>query len=150
LLARLCDGQVDAVPAAEAIGGGRTLVIGLPGAFTPVCSRQHAPAMIANADQMRQAGFDRVICIVANDPFVTDAWAQSIDLEHKVTFLSDGNLAFAGAFGLITAAPELFMGRCSERYLMIVDKGRVASCKVESCITDYSCTNPNLLFLADA
>jgi hypothetical protein len=33
---------------------------------------------------------------------------------------------------------------------MIVDKGRVASCKVESCITDYSCTNPNLLFLADA
>ena len=149
-LARMRDGQVDPVKAADAIGNGRVVVVGLSGAFTPVCSRQHAPAIVSSADQLREAGFDRVICIVASDPFVTDAWAQSMDPQHKVTFLSDGNLDFARAFGLITTAPELFMGRCSERYLMIVDKGRVASCKVESCVTDYSCTNPNLVFLADA
>lgn len=146
-LAHLVDGQLESIAAADAIGLGRAIVVGLPGAFTPVCSRQHAPALVSNADQMREAGFDRIICLVSSDPFVTEAWAEIVDPDGLVTFLSDGNLEFARAFGLVTSARHLFLRECSERYLMIFERGLVTTCKVESSLTDYTCTNPAILLI---
>lgn len=147
LLAELVDGQVMPVRAYDLMGNGRTLAIGTPGAFTPVCSEQHVPGLIANAERLRKSGFQSLVCIVASDPFVTHAWAKVVDPEQRIRFVSDGNLNFAKALGLVTHEQKLFLGDRSERYLLSVRDATIETVRVEQHILDYTCTMPDDLVL---
>jgi len=134
------NGEIHRCHAAEIFAGTRAIVIGVPGAFTPVCSRQHLPDYVENAASLRASGFDQLICIAANDPFVVERWALSIDPQGRLRFLSAGNLDFATALGLQMVNREMFMAGRSERYLMVVDKGLITHIRVEPNIHTYSCT----------
>jgi peroxiredoxin len=124
-------------------------VIGVPGAFTPVCSEEHVPGLVANADKLRKWGFRQIVCIVASDPFATDAWAKLMDPQGKVRFVSDGNLDFAREFGLIVHEHKLVLGDRSERYLFAVRDGVIEVFRLEQRITDYSCTASDDFVLQD-
>ena len=147
LLAELVDGQIVSTRAYDVLGQGRTLAIGVPGAFTPTCSDQHVPGLINNAEKLRRSGFDHLVCIVASDPFVTHAWSKIVDPERKARFVSDGNLYLARALGLTSHEPKLFLGERSERYLMVARSGIIETVRVEAHIADYSCTQPDALVL---
>ncbi|MFT3723456.1 MAG: peroxiredoxin [Hyphomonadaceae bacterium] len=147
LLAELIDGQVVSARAYDVLGQGRTLAIGVPGAFTPTCSDQHVPGLVNNADRLRRSGFDHLVCIVASDPFVTHAWSKVVDRGRKVRFVSDGNLYFARALGLTSHEQKLFLGERSERYLMVARSGIIETVRVEAHIASYTCTQPDDLVL---
>ena len=135
------DGGV--VQSADAYGlfaKGRSAIIGVPGAFTPVCTQQHIPDFIRSAATLRASGFEQLVCIAPNDPFVLDQWAFSVDPERQLRFLSDGNLDFAKALGLQANNRELFMSGRTQRYLLTVDKGVISRIRVEKDITMYCCT----------
>lgn len=146
-LGELVDGQVRAVRANEAFGSGPAVIVGMPGAFTPVCTQRHLPSLLQNAARLRQSGFAHVVCVVASDPFATDAWRQAMDPAGRVRFLSDGNLSMARALGLLTHAPRLFLGECSERYMLTTRDGVIDSARVEDDLLDLSCTDPDELVL---
>jgi peroxiredoxin len=140
-LASLDDrGQVRAVAARDLFAYGRALILGVPGAFTPVCSKQHVPDFIQNADKLTAQGYSHLVCMAPNDPFVLDAWARALDPGKKIEFLSDGNLDFTHALRLEAPNRALFMGRCSQRYLMIVESGIITRLRVEEDILQYACT----------
>ena len=139
-LARIEAGEVRAFGARELFAAGRSIILGIPGAFTPVCTKQHVPDFIRNADKFRAAGIFNLVCIAPNDPFVLQAFAQQIDPEHKIEFLSDGNLEFASALNLKAQNRKLFVGWRSERYLMTVNDGIITKVRVEPNILNYSCT----------
>lgn len=149
-LAQLVDGAVLPRLASEVLGKPRVLVVGVPGAYTPICSIHHVPQLVANADRLRKSGFDDIVCVVASDPFSTAAWVEKLDPTGKVRFFSDGNLDFARSFGLLTTERALFMGECSERYLMTLRSGVLESLRIERKITDLLCTQPDALFLDGA
>lgn len=149
-LAQFVDGEVRPMLARLALAGQRSIVVGVPGAFTPVCTEQHAPSLVANADRLRASGFDAICCVVASDPFATRAWADIIDPDGKVAFWSDGNLEFARTFGLVAKDTHLFLGERSERYLMTLRRGRVEALRVEHALVDYSCTKPETFVLSEA
>ena len=132
--------ELRTVGAREYFACGRTLVLGAPGAFTPVCTKQHIPDFVQNADKLVASGFSRLVCIAPNDPFVLDAWARQLDPGKKLKFLSDGNLDFARALQLESQNRKLFLGWRSERYLMTVDDGIITRLRVEPSILTYSCT----------
>ncbi len=58
------------------------VTIGVPGAFTPICTEKHVPDFIRSAARLKKNGFSKLVCIAANDPFVVDDWARQLDPDH--------------------------------------------------------------------
>ncbi len=103
----------------------RTVVIfAVPGAFTPTCSDEHLPGFIVNADALKAAGVDEIVCVAVNDPFVMRAWAQVHGVDAQdMTFLSDGNGDWTQALGMQRDMRKAAMGMRSKRYAMLVTDG---------------------------
>ena len=139
-LGRMSGSEVHSVSARELFAFGRSVVLGIPGAFTPVCTKQHVPDFVKNADRLRASGISHLICIAPNDPFVLDVFARKLDPNNKIEFLSDGNLDFASALSLRAKNQKFFVGWRSERYLLIIENGLIAKLRVEPNILTYSCT----------
>ena len=118
-------------------------MIGIPGAYTPICADRHVPELVRDADRLRAAGFDMIGCIASNDPFVLQKWTREIDPQGKICFLSDGNLEFAAALGLLQTEESLFLGTRSERYALTIEGGFIKRLKVEASIFDVKCTSPS-------
>lgn len=111
--------------------GRRVLLVGVPGAFTPTCHRNHAPGFVANVDAFKAKGIDAVAITSVNDVFVLEAWAKSLGAEDKVEFLSDGNAEFARATGLLFDGSGFGLGPRSQRYALVANDGVVEQLFVE-------------------
>jgi peroxiredoxin len=145
-LAFLENGGVSFVSTHQLFSKAKSIVIGVPGAFTPVCSRQHVPDFVKNADKLKMSGYEQLICVTANDPFVTAAWSLQLDPGEKLRFLSDGNLRLAKALGICSDQAQLGLGERSQRYLMIVEHGKITHFRVEQSIFDVCVTGTQSLF----
>jgi glutaredoxin/glutathione-dependent peroxiredoxin len=115
----------------EFFKGRRVVLIGVPGAFTPTCHRNHLPGFVSNADEILGKGIDEIAVTGVNDVFVMDAWAKQSGAEGKVTFLADGSANFAKAIGLSLDLSERGLGTRSQRYSMLVDDAIVRKLSVE-------------------
>jgi peroxiredoxin len=111
--------------------GRKVVLIGVPGAFTPTCHRNHLPGFVTHADAIKAKGVDAIAVTAVNDVFVMDAWAKAADANGAVEFLADGNGDFAKAVGLALDGSGFGLGTRSQRYSMIVDDGVVQAVNVE-------------------
>lgn len=112
------------------LGQGRVVLFGVPGAFTPTCSRNHLPGFIANADQFMAKGVDTIAVTGVNDVHVMGAWAKANP--GKVEFLADGNGDFVKSIGLDFNGSERMMGPVrSRRYALYAEDGVVKVLNVE-------------------
>jgi peroxiredoxin len=111
--------------------GRRVVLVGVPGAFTPTCHRNHLPGFVAKADDILAKGIDEIAVTGVNDVFVMDAWAKHSGAEGKVTFLADGSANFARAIGLTADMSARGLGMRSQRYSMLIDDGVVRKVSVE-------------------
>ena len=147
-LAELIGGSVRPVGTEPLLAGKRSLLIGVPGAFTPICHQVHLPEFVARADQFKSAGFQQLLVIAASDPFVLAAWSPTIDPEGKLRFLSDGNLELARKLGLTSQESAFFLGERSRRYTMVVQDAVVERLSVETSALDVTCTRADVVELA--
>lgn len=115
----------------DVFGGRRVVLVGVPGAFTPTCDLNHLPGFVRYADAILARRVDAIAVTAVNDAFVLDAWAASADPERRLTFLADGNGAFARAIGLEMDGSARGFGLRSKRYAMVVEDGIVATLEVE-------------------
>ena len=46
---------------------GTTVLVGMPGAFTPTCTDEHLPGFIRSAKQLRRAGVQNLCVVTTND-----------------------------------------------------------------------------------
>jgi peroxiredoxin len=136
----IVDGELQSVQLHDYIAARRVALVGVPGAFTPVCSCEHIPDLIASAPQLRRSGINETIVVVPNSPWAVDAWAREVDPMGRLTFLSDGNLVFARALGVAMSFPDLMLGDTSARYLMVVERGVVLRLNIEKQINHLACT----------
>jgi len=116
----------------KASAGKTIAVFGVPGAFTPTCSAQHAPGYVAKYDELRAAGVDEIWCVSVNDAFVMGAWGRDQKSTGKVRMLADGSAEFAKATGLTLDLTGRGMGLRNTRYSMLVKDGKVAALNVEA------------------
>lgn len=115
---------------AEIFAGKKVVLFGVPGAFTPTCSRNHLPGFIAKADEFFAKGVDTIAVTAVNDVHVMGAWAKANP--GKVEFLSDGNGAFCKAVGLDYDGTERLMGPVrSRRYALYAEDGVVKVLNIE-------------------
>ena len=107
----------------EALGHGKVVLFGVPGAFTPTCSDHHLPGFVLRADDLKAKGVDTIACVSVNDAFVMDAWAHDRGVDGKVLMLADGNGEFTQAMGLELDGSGFGLGTRSRRYAAIIDDG---------------------------
>jgi 2-Cys peroxiredoxin 5 len=53
----------NAVQLAEVLKGKRVILFGVPGAFTPGCSKTHLPGYITDYQKYREKNVDEIICV---------------------------------------------------------------------------------------
>lgn len=106
-----------------ALGRGRVVFFGVPGAFTPTCDTAHLPGFVANAGKIRAFGVDRIVCGTVNDHHVTKAWAERSEALGKIDFIADPHAELAEALGLTRQTDDL--GKRFRRFAMIIENGVV-------------------------
>lgn len=139
-LGALHDGQVRRVATEPLFLGRRAILLGVPGAFTPVCTTRHVPDFVANADRLRESGYSLIACMAPNDPWVLRDWSRKVDPEGKIMFLSDGNLEFARRLGLTDMDHDNYLGERCRRFLMVLKDAVVEKLNVESGTIAMTCT----------
>ena len=140
VLGRIKSDGYEPIRAKELFAKVKAFVIGIPGAYTPICSEKHVPELVRDADRLKAAGFDIVGCIASNYPFVLHHWSREIDPENRIMFLSDGNLDFASSLGLLQSETSLFLGTRSERYSLSIQNNEIIRRRVETSIFDVKCS----------
>jgi peroxiredoxin len=118
-----CSLGPNAFDIAQATAGKTIAIFGLPGAFTPTCSAQHAPGYIAQAEAFKAAGVDEIWCVSVNDAFVMGAWGRELKAAGQVRMMADGSADFAKATGLTLDLTAKGLGLRSGRYSMLVKDG---------------------------
>jgi glutaredoxin/glutathione-dependent peroxiredoxin len=114
----------------EVLGSGRVVLFGVPGAFTPGCSKVHLPGFVQHADELTEKGVSKIACIAVNDAWVMDAWGKSQGAD-KILMLADGNGEFTKAMGLDFDATGIGLGTRSQRYAAVIEDGVIARLDVE-------------------
>ena len=140
------DNGIETLNSKALFGGQRVLLVGVMGAFTPVCTKQHLPDFIPFASELKKNGIvDKIMCISVADPFVLKAWAEIVDSQNKVLMLTDGNAKFAKKMGLNIDLSHLGLGMRSTRYAMLVDDNIISMLNVESEPQNLDVTNSKII-----
>lgn len=119
------------VTTSEIFAGKKVVLFGVPGAFTPTCSNNHLPGYLENRDAILARGVDTIAVVAVNDHHVMAAWSRFTGGEGKITYLADGNGAFAKATGLDMDLSAGGLGVRNKRFSMIVDDGKVMTLNIE-------------------
>lgn len=122
---------VETVDTPTLFEGRKVVLFGVPGAFTPTCSEKHLPGFVQHFGDFRSRGIN-VYCVSVNDPFVMQAWGNSLGVPDGLEMLADGNGDLARALGLEMDASGYGMGLRSRRYALYAEDGVVKHVWVES------------------
>ena len=109
----------------------KTLIFGLPGAYTSVCSTKHLPGYLNMHQQFKDKGIDHIICMSVNDPFVMNAWGKENNVGDKIIMIGDPFLDFTKAIGAEVDKSGRGLGVRSNRYTMLVDNMKVIKLQEE-------------------
>ena len=101
---------------------GYSLLVGMPGAFTPTCSTCHLPSLVEAAPKFKELGVKKIAVMTTNDRYVNEAWRKNIEktMQAKVTLtmLSDADGAALRALGLVDDL-GFGMGERSNRFALL-------------------------------
>ncbi len=109
----------------------KTIILGMPGAFTKTCSALHLPGYIKNYELALKKGISKIICIAVNDPNVMKAWGEKQNIGSKIFMVGDPFLNFTRAIGAEVDKSEKGLGIRSNRYTMLVENGDVKKIEEE-------------------
>ncbi|MDC0344106.1 peroxiredoxin [Pelagibacteraceae bacterium] len=109
----------------------KTILIGVPGAFTKVCSAKHLPGYVKNFEAAKQKGVTKIICISVNDPNVMKAWGENQKVEDKIFMAADPYCKFTKLIGAEIDRTDKGLGLRSARYTMLIENNVVKVIKEE-------------------
>ena len=117
------------ISTSEILNKNKVILFGLPGAFTPACSKRHLPSFLESAEELKKKNINKVFCISINDPFVMEAWGKSYNLKDRLTLLADVKGDFTKSIG--AEFNWRSWGLRSKRYAMLLEDGVVKKLVVE-------------------
>uniref|UniRef100_A0A8C5L7N1 Peroxiredoxin-5 n=1 Tax=Jaculus jaculus TaxID=51337 RepID=A0A8C5L7N1_JACJA len=133
---------------AELFKSKKGVLFGVPGAFTPGCSKTHLPGFVEQAEAMKAKGVEVLACLSVNDVFVTEEWGRAHKAKGKVRLLADPTGAFGKETGLLLddSLVPLFGNRRLKRFSMVIEDGKVKALNLEPDGTGLTCSlAPNIL-----
>ena len=109
----------------------KSILLGMPGAFTSVCSSKHLPGYLNNIDRFKSKGIDLIACIAVNDPFVMNAWGKKHYVHENILMLGDPFLTFTKSIGAEVDKSGRGLGIRSNRYTMLIEDNKILQIQEE-------------------
>ena len=109
----------------------KTIILGMPGAFTKTCSTLHLPGYVKNYEQALKKEVTKIICISVNDPNVMKAWGENHNVGNKILMAGDPFLKFTKAIGAEVDKSVKGLGIRSNRYTMLIENDVVKQIEEE-------------------
>jgi|TARA_B110000438_G_scaffold43136_1_gene43034 peroxiredoxin len=119
------------IKSTDLLNNHKAIIIGVPGAFTKVCSAKHLPGYVSNFEEAKKKGVTKIICISVNDPNVMKAWGENQNVGNKVFMAADPYCEFTKSIGAEIDRTEKGLGMRSARYTMLVEKNVIKTIKLE-------------------
>ena len=119
----------------------KIVLVGVIGAFTPVCDGNHIPGYINTHQAFMDKGVDEIWCLAVNDVFVMKAWGKQLGAEGKMRMLSDGSRELVMVMDVTLDLTCRGMGVRSDRFAMVIENG---------LITDFLREDPGQFAHTDA
>ncbi|KAF9975679.1 hypothetical protein BGZ73_000582 [Actinomortierella ambigua] len=112
----------DTVKPAELFGSAKkAILIGVPGAFTPGCSKTHVPSYLEHYSELKAKGVDLIGCVSVNDAFVMDAWGKDLGVQDKIVMLADPQGKMVKELGLDFDASAALGGYRAKRFTLVLE-----------------------------
>ena len=124
-------GAVKKVKSTELLAKQKAILIGVPGAFTKVCSAKHLPGYVNNFEEAKKKGITKILCISVNDPNVMKAWGENQNVGDKIFMAADPYCEFTKSIGAEIDKTERGLGIRSARYTMLVEDNVIKTIKAE-------------------
>jgi glutaredoxin/glutathione-dependent peroxiredoxin len=124
------DGPAE-VSLADLTKGRKTVIVGVPGAFTGTCHNTHIPGYLENLETLKARGIDEILVISVNDHHVMNAWQKALNAAGKLQFLADFDARFTKAIGMEIDMSAGGLGLRSRRYAIIAEDGVAISVNAE-------------------
>lgn len=137
----IANGEKKEVKTTELFSG-KTVLFGLPGAFTPVCTQNQLPSFAKQEQALRMKGYEKIICMAVNDAFVMQAWKEQVAPNANIIMLADGSATLTKALGLGLDLTEKHMGMRCTRFLLVVENNIVSKVSIED--------NPGICSVSEA
>jgi 2-Cys peroxiredoxin 5 len=115
----------------EVCANKKVVFLGVPGAFTPGCSKTHLPGFVAKADEIKAKGVHEILCVATDNAAVMDAWGKDQKAEGKVRMLADPQGELCKALGLGLDVGVLRVGPSFKRFSAIAENGVFTAVNVE-------------------
>ena len=125
------DGTTKKIKSTELLVNQKAIVIGVPGAFTKVCSAKHLPGYVNNFEEAKKKGITKIICVSVNDPNVMKAWGENQKAENKIFMAADPYCQFTKSIGADIDRTDRGLGMRSSRYTMLIENNIVQVIKSE-------------------
>ena len=119
------------IKSTELLKNHKAIIIGVPGAFTKVCSAKHLPGYVNNFEHAQKKGITKIICVSVNDPNVMKAWGESQNVGNKIFMAADPYCEFTKSIGTEIDRTEKGLGMRSARYTMLVENNVIKIIKTE-------------------
>jgi len=140
----LKDGSGKSINVDEIFKGKKVALVGLPGAFTPVCSSKHLPAFSDKEADLKKKGIDEIAFVMVNDSFVVQAFEKSSQAKG-VKFYADWDGSFTRHIGMNIDLSVAGLGQRCKRFTAVVDNGKIVLENVEASPADFKVTTPEIL-----
>uniref|UniRef100_A0A674I125 Peroxiredoxin-5 n=1 Tax=Terrapene triunguis TaxID=2587831 RepID=A0A674I125_9SAUR len=131
------------VDVAALFKGKKGILFGVPGAFTPGCSKTHLPGYVEQAGALKAKGVELIACLAVNDVFVMSEWGKAQGAQGKV---SRGGGVGGKATELLLdkeTLRDLFGTNRCKRFSMVLEDGVVKALNVEEDGTGLTCSLAN-------
>mmetsp|Transcript_23843 Transcript_23843/g.52233 ORF Transcript_23843/g.52233 Transcript_23843/m.52233 type:complete len:171 (-) Transcript_23843:365-877(-) len=139
---------VNAVQLRDVFKGKKGVLVNVPGAFTPGCSKTHLPGFVASLDQFKAAGADVIVFTAVNDPFVLTEWGVVNNAHGKIRFLADMHGKLAEAFDVVLDVTEKLGSKRGKRYSAVIKDNVITHFNLDDGLT-CSLADPTLAQLKE-
>lgn len=109
----------------ELVSKGKHIIIGVPAAFSPGCSNKHIPGFVKLYPEFQKKGIQNFWITSVNDPFVTKAWKESLNIPEGMRIIADTKGEFADAGDYLFDSSRIFGNDRSKRYALYIEDGKV-------------------------
>ena len=133
-------GVVKKIRLTELLAKQKAIVLGVPGAFTKVCSAKHLPGYVNKFEEAKKKGITKILCVSVNDPNVMKAWGESQNVMDKIFMAADPYCEFTKAIGAEIDRTERGLGFRSLRYTMLVEDNitKIIKAEEDTAVCDIS------------
>ena len=112
---------------------GTSILLGMPGAFTPACTGTHLPGFYESAEKFAEAGVQAIVVSTSNDRFVNAAWQQDMSTgegNELIKLVSDADGTLTEKLGFYEYLGREY-GMRSKRFALVLKDGEVTHIAVD-------------------